>query len=80
MTDDANTTGASTAATGATLCVCPMCHTVAAAMTGSALDSGGYWLCLRCGQEWDAHRLATRAAYKTYAEHATRVAFAGVAP
>ncbi len=57
-----------------------MCHTVAASMTGSALDSGGYWLCLRCGQEWDAHRLATRAAYKTYAEHATRLAFAGVAP
>jgi hypothetical protein len=80
MTNDANTTGVSTATTDNALCVCPMCHTVAAAMTGAALDSGGYWLCLRCGQEWDARRLATRAAYSTYAEHARGLASARIAP
>jgi hypothetical protein len=79
MTQDANTTSASTPATGDALCVCPMCHTVAAAMTGSALDSGGYWLCIRCGQEWDARRLAARAAYGRYAAQTYGRASAGVA-
>jgi hypothetical protein len=56
-----------------------MCHTVDAAMTANALASGGYWLCIRCGQEWDANRLATRAAYTEYAERTRGLAFAGVA-
>jgi transposase len=66
--------------TAATSCTCPMCHTVDASMTASALATGGYWLCLRCGQEWDANRLATRAAYMAYAERAGGLAFAGVVP
>jgi transposase len=67
----------SIAATADSSCTCPMCHTVDAAMTASALATGGYWLCIRCGQEWDANRLATRAAYTAYA--GTRgLAFAGV--
>ena len=57
-----------------------MCHTVDAAMTATALATGGYWLCIRCGQEWDAHRLATHAAYTAYAERTSGLAFAGVAP
>jgi hypothetical protein len=59
-------------------CICPLCHTVDAAMTASALETGGYWLCVRCGQEWDANRLATSAAYTDYTERRGR-AFAGVA-
>jgi hypothetical protein len=50
--------------------VCPFCHTEAAAMVQSALAAGGYWLCARCGQTWDANRLATQAAYANYAERA----------
>ena len=60
-------------------CTCPMCHTVDAAMTTSALTTGGYWLCIRCGQEWDANRLATRAAYAAYAGRTPGSGFAGVA-
>jgi RNA polymerase-binding transcription factor DksA len=48
-------------------------------MTASALETGGYWLCIRCGQEWDANRLATRAAYTDYAERTPAIAFTGVA-
>ena len=70
-----------TAATAADFsCICPLCHTVDAAMTASALATGGYWLCIRCGQEWDANRLATRAAYTSDAERTRGLAFAGVAP
>jgi predicted Zn finger-like uncharacterized protein len=43
--------------------VCPMCHTVAPSTTESALAAGGYWKCGRCGQTWNATRLAVRAAY-----------------
>jgi transposase len=68
-----------TAPTAVSSCTCPMCHTVDAAMTANALASGGYWLCIRCGQEWDANRLATRAAYTEYAERTRGLAFAGVA-
>ena len=78
MTNNANATRAASAVTDDSLCVCPMCHTVAAAITASALGTGGYWLCTRCGQEWDASRLATRAAYTDYAEGRPALAFAGV--
>ena len=45
---------------------CPLCHTVNPTMTDDALATGAYWLCTRCGQTWDAHRLAAVAAYSRY--------------
>jgi ribosomal protein L37AE/L43A len=44
---------------------CPMCHT-RASLTRSALDAGGAWRCLRCGQHWDATRLAAVAQYAAW--------------
>lgn len=41
---------------------CPMCHT-AASVTETATDAGGHWRCVRCGQHWDARRLAAVATY-----------------
>jgi hypothetical protein len=48
---------------GSRLVSCPLCHTTDASMTHDALDAGADWLCSRCGQGWDARRLATVAAY-----------------
>lgn len=45
---------------------CPLCHT-AAILTRSALEAGGDWRCVRCGQHWDARRLATVTAYAAWA-------------
>ena len=42
---------------------CPSCHTVDGGMTNAALGAGADWHCGRCGQRWDALRLATAAAY-----------------
>ena len=40
-------------------------------MTNAALGTGGDWHCGRCGQRWDAVRLATAAAYAEWvSEHA----------
>jgi transcription elongation factor Elf1 len=44
---------------------CPMCH-AATSLTPDAIDAGGDWRCGRCGQHWDAVRLATVAAYATW--------------
>jgi predicted Zn finger-like uncharacterized protein len=44
---------------------CPMCHTPAS-VTESAIEAGGDWRCTRCGQHWDATRLAAVAAYATW--------------
>ena len=44
---------------------CPMCHT-SATLSQSALEAGGDWRCVRCGQHWDAARLATVAAYAAW--------------
>lgn len=44
---------------------CPMCHT-RASLTRSALDTGGAWRCVRCGQHWDAVRLAAVAEYAAW--------------
>lgn len=44
---------------------CPMCHT-SATLSLSALEAGGDWRCVRCGQRWDARRLATVAAYAAW--------------
>jgi hypothetical protein len=49
---------------------CPLCHT-SATLTQSALEAGGDWRCVRCGQHWDARRLAAVAAYTAWAvDHA----------
>jgi tRNA(Ile2) C34 agmatinyltransferase TiaS len=45
---------------------CPYCHTAFALMSGGARAAGD-WRCLRCGQRWDARRLATVAAYASWA-------------
>lgn len=47
--------------------VCPMCHT-SATVTQTAIEAGGDWRCVRCGQHWDARRLATVAAYAEWAD------------
>jgi predicted Zn finger-like uncharacterized protein len=44
---------------------CPMCHT-GASITQSALDAGGAWRCVRCGQPWNKARLAVVAAYAAW--------------
>jgi len=44
---------------------CPMCRT-SASLTQSALDAGGDWRCVRCGQRWDAVRLAAVATYAAW--------------
>jgi hypothetical protein len=44
---------------------CPMCHT-RAPVTKAAVESGGTWRCIRCGQHWDAVRLAAVAAYAAW--------------
>lgn len=45
---------------------CPLCHTTDASLTADALKTGGNWRCVRCGQRWDAARLATVAAYTAW--------------
>ena len=42
--------------------VCPMCQT-SASLTS---DAAGAWRCVRCGQHWDAKRLATFSAYAAW--------------
>lgn len=42
---------------------CPSCHAVDLTMTDSAVAAGADWRCRRCGQLWDARRLAAVAAY-----------------
>lgn len=54
------------------LATCPLCHT-AAALSLSALEAGGAWRCVRCGQHWDAARLAAVAAYAIWAVDHDRV-------
>lgn len=52
--------------------MCPMCHT-RASVTQSAVDAGGDWRCVRCGQRWDAVRLAAVADYATWVVEHDRV-------
>lgn len=42
---------------------CPSCHTVDVTATNAAVSGGAEWQCARCGQRWDAIRLAAVAAY-----------------
>ena len=44
---------------------CPMCDTPTS-VTQNAIEAGGDWRCVRCGQHWDAARLAAVAAYATW--------------
>jgi len=39
-----------------------MCHTPSS-VTQYAIEAGGDWRCVRCGQRWDAARLAVVTAY-----------------
>jgi hypothetical protein len=51
------------------LAICPLCHTPAS-LSESALEAGGDWRCVRCGQRWDAARLRAVAAYAAWSvEH-----------
>ena len=49
------------------LAACPLCHTAAATMAGDAMAEGADWLCGRCGQRWNASRLAATAGYAAWA-------------
>jgi hypothetical protein len=51
---------------------CPLCHT-SATLTQSAFAAGGDWRCVRCGQHWDARRLATVAGYAAWTVDHDRV-------
>jgi predicted Zn finger-like uncharacterized protein len=42
---------------------CPLCHTPHASLSDDAVNAGEEWRCTRCGQRWDARRLASVAAY-----------------
>jgi ribosomal protein L37AE/L43A len=45
---------------------CPSCHTARAGLVDDAGAGGGEWQCVRCGQHWDAARLAAVAAYAVW--------------
>ena len=55
------------------LVACPRCHLSHGSLTQEALETGEGWRCIRCGQEWDARRLATVAAYAVWAAEHERV-------
>ena len=46
---------------------CPLCHTTHSSLSVGALEAGGDWHCSRCGQHWNAVRLANDAAYAAWA-------------
>jgi hypothetical protein len=61
---------ATTAAKFAGFVTCPLCHIADETMAIGAVEKGAGWRCGRCGQLWDATRLATVAAYAAWAaEH-----------
>ena len=47
--------------------ICPSCHTADTALTNDAIAKGADWHCGRCGQDWNAGRLATAGAYTAWA-------------
>ena len=61
------------------LATCPMCHTHAS-VTQSRIEAGGAWRCVRCGQHWDAARLATIARYAAWVVDRDRVGSQGGTP
>jgi hypothetical protein len=48
------------------LASCPFCHTRHGSLTQEAALAECDWLCVRCGQRWDASRLRTVAAYAAW--------------
>ena len=48
------------------LATCPSCHTADSRVTSLAVSGGADWHCARCGQQWDALRLETVAAYAVW--------------
>lgn len=55
---------------------CPMCHTPTP-VTQNAIEAGGDWRCVTCGQHWDATRLAAVAAYAAWVADRDRVGTPG---
>jgi hypothetical protein len=49
-------------------------------MTNVAVGAGAGWRCARCGQQWDAVRLATVAAYAVWLSEHTAAASVDPAP
>ena len=47
------------------LFACPMCHTPAP-LALAAIDAGADWRCGRCGQRWNAARIAAVTAYAAW--------------
>jgi hypothetical protein len=45
---------------------CPLCHTTHPSLTLMPREAGADWRCQRCGQRWDAGRLATVAEYAAW--------------
>ena len=45
---------------------CPSCQTAHPSLTMDALENGHGWRCVRCGQRWNASRLAVVAAYASW--------------
>ena len=52
---------------GAAMTTCLLCHTPTP-LTQNAIDAGSGWQCVRCGQRWDATRLAAVAAYAVWVD------------
>jgi len=48
------------------LATCLSCHTEDATLSLDAVATGAEWRCRRCGQQWDASRLANVAAYDAW--------------
>jgi hypothetical protein len=48
------------------IATCPMCYTAHPSLTRAAVVAGEDWRCSRCGQQWDAERLAAVAAYAAW--------------
>ena len=46
--------------------ICALCHTADPVMTIGTLKAGADWRCGRCGQRWDAARLAAVAEYEVW--------------
>jgi hypothetical protein len=62
------------------IATCPMCHTARPSLTRAAVLAGVDWRCARCGQRWDAERLATVTAYAAWARDRERVMAAAARP
>src|SRR3954451_8701635 len=53
--------------------ICRLCHTPAP-LTQRGVDAGGEWRCVRCGQHWNAARLAAVAGYAAWVDTHERAA------